>query len=229
MRHALLLRLGRVPYEPALRLQRALHALRRAGRVPDLLLALEHEPVVTLGRAGNNADLLLSPAELRKQGVEVYAVERGGAATYHGPGQLVLYPIVHLRELELSLREYVGRLEEVLIRTGKEFGVELFRRPGHPGAWHARGKVGFIGIHVHRWVTLHGLAMNVDLKPNGFAWIVPCGLKDVPVASLSELSAAPCPLVEVERVAIEAFSEVFGMETVEISGEEVRPWLSRNG
>jgi hypothetical protein len=140
-----LVRLGRVPYGPVLELQRRLHSLRREGKIPDLLLSLEHEPVITLGRDGRNDHLLLPQDELRRMGVEIYAVERGGAATYHGPGQLVLYPVLDLRELGLGVREYVRQLEEVMIRTGKALGVELFRRPGYPGAWHRKGKSGSSG------------------------------------------------------------------------------------
>ncbi len=229
MRKALVLRLGRVSYGPVLSLQRELHSLRRLGKVPDLLLSLEHEPVVTLGRSAQDKDLLLPEEELRKMGAEVFSVERGGQATYHGPGQLVLYPILHLKELGISLREYVGKLEEVMIRTAAALGVSLFRRPGYPGAWHARGKVGFIGVCVQGWVAFHGLALNVDLKPNGFQWIVPCGLPGLSVVSLSELLGRPLSVGEVEPIALRSFSEVFGLELLELSGDEVKAWLSRIG
>jgi lipoate-protein ligase B len=229
MRPVVLVRLGRVPYGPVLELQRRLHSLRREGKIPDLLLSLEHEPVITLGRDGRNDHLLLPQDELRRMGVEIYAVERGGAATYHGPGQLVLYPVLDLRELGLGVREYVQQLEEVMIRTGKALGVELFRRPGYPGAWHRKGKVGFIGVYVRGWVTFHGLALNVDLRPNGFAWIVPCGAPGLPVVSLAELLPNGCTLSEVERLAHSAFSTVFGVELMESSPSEVWAWLSRIG
>ncbi len=229
MRPVLVLRLGRVPYGPVLDWQRRLHLLRREGRVPDLLLSLEHEPVITLGRDATEADLLLPREELGRLGVEVHPIERGGAATYHGPGQLVLYPILNLRELGIGLREYVWRLEEVMIRTGKAFGVELFRRPGQPGAWHERGKVGFIGVFVRGWITYHGLALNVDLSPNGFSWIVPCGIPELSVVSLAELSGARIGVEEVEPLALSAFSEVFGMEVLALSGEEARAWLNQRG
>lgn len=224
-----LVRLGRAPYGPVLELQRRLHSLRRERKTPDFLLSLEHEPVITLGRVGRNEDLLLSQDELRRMGVEIYTVERGGAATYHGPGQLVLYPILDLRGLGLGVREYVRQLEEVMIRTGKALAVELFRRPGYPGAWHRKGKVGFIGVYVRGWVTFHGLALNVDLRPNGFAWIVPCGAPGLPVVSLAELSPDGCTLAEVEGLAHSAFSAVFGVELVEISPREVWAWLNRIG
>lgn len=229
MKKALVLRLGRVPYGPVLSLQRELHSLRRLGKVPDLLLSLEHEPVVTLGRAANEKDLLFPAEEIRKMGVEVFSVERGGQATYHGPGQLVLYPIVNLKELGVGLREYVGKLEEVMIRAAAAFGVRLFRRPGYPGAWHERGKVGFIGICVQGWVAFHGLALNVNLQPNGFQWIVPCGLPGLSVVSLSELLEKPLSVSEVEPVVLRSFSEVFEVELLELSGKEVKAWLSQIG
>jgi len=229
MRRCLVLRLGRVPYGPLLALQRALHTKRRAQTLPDVLLSLEHEPVITLGRDGSARDLLVPWEELRKRGVEVFEVERGGGATYHGPGQLVLYPVLDLRFLGIGLREYVWRLEEVMIRTGRAFGAELFRRPGQPGAWHARGKVGFLGVHVRGWVTLHGLAFNVDLNPHGFAWIVPCGVPGLPVVSLQDLVDQELSFAAVEDAALRAFAVVFGMEVVELSGAEVRAWLSPSG
>lgn len=229
MRKTLVLRLGRVPYGPVLSLQRKLHSLRRLGKIPDLLLSLEHEPVITLGRSAQEKDLLLPEEEVRKMGAEVFSVERGGQATYHGPGQLVLYPILNLRELGIGLREYVGKLEEVMIRTAAAFGVPLFRRPGYPGAWHARGKVGFVGVCVRGWVTFHGLALNVDLKPNGFQWIVPCGLPGLSVVSLSQLLGRPLSVDEVEPIALRSFSEIFGFELLEVSGKEVQAWLNQIG
>ncbi len=229
MKAVLVLRLGRVPYGPILELQRRLHGLRREEKIPDVLLSLEHEPVVTLGRDAKDTDLLLPKEELEKNGVEVYAIERGGAATYHGPGQLVLYPILHLGKLGFSLRDYVWRLEEVMIRTGRALELELFRRPGFPGAWHARGKVGFIGVHVRGWVSLHGLALNVDVEPQRFRWIVPCGMADLSVVSLSDLLGRPLAVHEAEPLALATFSQVFGVELMEASGEEVGTWLNQLG
>lgn len=229
MKRCLLLRLGRVPYGPVLHLQRRLQCARRAQRIPDVLLSLEHTPVITLGRAATQADLLCAAEELRKNGVELFEIERGGGATYHGPGQLVLYPIMDIREHGLSLREYVRHLEEVMIRTGQAFGAELFRRPGHPGVWHALGKVGFIGVHVRGWVTMHGLALNVDLEFNGFQWIVPCGVPDLPVASLRQIVGHGIPMAEAEAAALSTFSQVFDVETMEVGGAEVQSWLSLNG
>lgn len=229
MKWGLALRLGRMPYAPAWELQRRLHELRRAQKIPDILISLEHEPVITLGRSAQDQDLLLSKEELVKRGVEVFSVERGGGATYHGPGQLVLYPIVDLRALNFSVRQYVWALEEVMIRVGEAFGVELFRRPGFPGVWHTLGKVGFLGIYVRNWVTMHGLALNVALNPNGFAWIVPCGISDLSVISLSDILGQAVSVEEAENSALSAFSEVFSRELVKISGTEVKAWLSRHG
>lgn len=229
MKPVVVLRLGCVPYGPTLEFQRRLHRLRREGKIPDVLLSLEHTPVVTLGRDAQGTHLLRPKGELEKMGVEVYAVERGGAATYHGPGQLVLYPILHLRGFGLSLRDYVWGLEEVMIRTGRALGVELFRKPGYPGAWHFQGKVGFLGVHIRGWVSLHGLALNVDLKPQGFRWIVPCGMADLSVLSLSDLLGRALEVRGVEPLALASFSEVFGVERVELSGKAVETWINQLG
>lgn len=229
MKPVLVLRLGRVSYGPTLELQRRLHRLRREEKISDVLLSLEHTPVVTLGRDAKDTDLLQPKEELAKLGVEVQAIERGGAATYHGPGQLVLYPILHLRRLGVSLRDYVWRLEEVMIRTGRALGVELLRKPGYPGAWHTQGKVGFLGVHVRGWVSLHGLALNVALKPQGFQWIVPCGMADLSVLSLSDLLGQVLEVGDVEPLALASFSEVFGVERVELSGEKVAAWVNQLG
>ncbi|HAF71206.1 MAG: Octanoyltransferase [Acetothermia bacterium 64_32] len=201
--------LGRAPYGPVLDLQRRLHALRGAGRIPDLLLSLEHEPTITLGRLASPDHILADPALLARLGVEVYRVERGGGVTYHGPGQLVMYPILDLRDHGRDLRRYVSCLEEVMIRTAARFGVEAHRRPGFPGVWQGMRKLGSVGVHVRGWITMHGLALNVDLDPDLFSLIVPCGLHGVEATSLAELAARPIPLEEVRAAALDEFSRVF--------------------
>lgn len=218
--------LGRIRYGPALELQRRLHARRREGQVPDVLLSLEHTPVITLGRRGKESHILASPEELARLGVEVFPIERGGDVTYHGPGQLVLYPILDLRGYRLDLHRYVRNLEEVMIRTAQAFGVRAQRRTGFPGAWAERGKLGAVGIHVNGWVTLHGLALNVDLHPNGFDLIVPCGLAGVRTVSIAELAGRPIPLGEAALVALNAFSELFGVDLIPVGGEVIRGWAS---
>ena len=217
--------LGRAPYGPVLDLQRRLHALRRAGRIPDILLSVEHEPVITAGRLASPDHILADPKLLERFKIKVYQVERGGDVTYHGPGQLVLYPILDLRQHGRDLRRYVACLEEVMIRTAGRFGVEAHRRPGFPGVWQGVRKLGSVGVHVRGWITMHGLALNVDLKPNLFSLIVPCGLHGVEVASLAELAGRPIPVEEARRVALEAFEEVFSARIVPLDKEALSRWM----
>ncbi len=217
---------GRMAYGPALELQRRLHALRRHNVIPDVLLTLEHEPVITLGRGARAEHVLASSQELQRLGVEVFPSERGGDVTYHGPGQLVMYPILDLKALGLDVHGYVENLEEVMIRTARAFGVPAYRKPGFPGAWTSQGKIGAVGIHVKGWVTLHGLAFNVDLTLNGFALIVPCGLQGVEAVALADLAGRPISILEATEQALRAFAEVFEVELVPVAGEVIRQWSS---
>lgn len=216
--------LGRIRYGPALALQHWLHALRREGKVADVVLALEHEPVITVGRRGTEDHILLPRDECARRGVEVYPVERGGDVTYHGPGQVVLYPILDLRERGKDLRSYVAALEEIMLRIARSFGVHAQRREGFPGVWHERGKLGAVGVHVRDWVTLHGLALNVDLAPNGFQWIVPCGIAGAQVVSIATLVGRPVAMEEAWKAARGAVAEVLGMELIPAGEEVIATW-----
>lgn len=224
MKEVLCARLGRIPYGPALRLQHRLHGLRSHGAIPDVLLALEHEPVITIGRLGNESHILADPRVLGKLHVGVFRVERGGDVTYHGPGQLVLYPILDLRWHGRDLHRYIAGLEEVMIRTAQAFGVEAHRRSDFPGAWVGLRKLGSVGVHVKAWVTMHGLALNVDLHPNLFPFIVLCGLHGVEAVSLAELFGHPIPLDEAREVALRAFSEVFEVRLTPVGEEVLLRW-----
>lgn len=218
--------LGRVRYGPALDLQRRLHALRQQGEVEDIVLFLEHEPVITIGRRGDAGHILLTPDELARAGVEVFPVERGGDVTYHGPGQIVLYPILDLRGWGRDVHRYVHDLEEVMIRIARAFGIEAERRPGFPGVWHERGKLGAVGIHVRNWVTMHGLAFNVDPRPDGFQWIVPCGIPGARAVSLADLLGEPVPMEEAWEAARQAVEDVLGAGLEPVGREEVEAWAS---
>jgi lipoate-protein ligase B len=172
--------LGRRRYGDVLALQRALAAQRLAGeRDDDLLLLVEHEPVVTLGRTTAATSLPLSSEELARRGIEVFNVERGGDVTWHGPGQLVGYPIVDLRAHREDLHWYLRTLEDVLIDSLEVLGIPADRHPGRTGVWTAGRKIASIGVHVKRWVTYHGFALNVTNALEGFELIVPCGLQGV--------------------------------------------------
>jgi len=187
-------RLGRVPYADGLDLQARLVAERQAGRIPDTLLLLEHDPVFTLGRNARAEHVLFPEAELRGRGFDVFETGRGGDVTYHGPGQVVGYPILDLAPERCDVHRYVRDLEEVLIRTCLDYGVTAGRVPGMTGAWVGEAKIGAIGVRIARWVTSHGFAFNVggDLAP--FGLIVPCGIRGRSVTSLERLLETPVSL-----------------------------------
>jgi len=178
-------RLGRISFDEADRLQRETARLRQAGQVPDTLFLLEHEAVVTLGKSANQANLLVNKELLEQRGVAVRQIDRGGDVTFHGPGQVVAYPVVSLRERGWGARRYVEALEQVMIRTAADFGVTAERRKGLIGIWVQDRKLGAIGVRVSAGVTRHGLALNVDLDLSPFSWIVPCGITNAKVTSLS--------------------------------------------
>lgn len=180
-------RLGRVAYRDAWALQTDLVAARKADTIPDTLLLLEHDPVITLGRSGSRASLLHDEAALARRGVELVHSDRGGDATWHGPGQVVAYPILDLRPDWKDVRRYVRALEETMIRTCADFGVAATRRAGDPGIWLRAPdrKIGAIGARFSRWVTHHGFALNVNPDLAHFGLIIPCGIRDAGVTSMA--------------------------------------------
>ena len=212
---------GPVDYEDGVRLQERLVRARIAGELGDTVLFLEHAPVLTLGARGRRDHILASAGELAARGIKVVGSSRGGDVTYHGPGQLVMYPVIHLGDHEADSRGYLRNLEEVAIRTAGEYGVTAQRREGMTGAWTEAGKIAAIGIRLRRWVTHHGMSFNVDPDMGDFALIVPCGLTGENVASLRMLLGARCPgLQEVTAAMGRHFSEVFG-RVLEWRGPEV--------
>ncbi len=182
--------LGRMGYRPAWERQRAVHAARDAGEVGDTVLLVEHPPVLTLGRHASDEHVLASPGELERRGIEVIRVERGGEVTYHGPGQLVAYPIVHLRELPVLLRPFVRALESSMADVAARYGVRVTTRPGYPGAWidadgPAPRKIGALGVRVERGITYHGIALNITTNLPDFSLIDPCGMAGLDVTSIA--------------------------------------------
>ncbi len=178
--------LGRVPYATAWELQRALVAARQEGRIPDVLLLLEHPPTYTIGRSGAEHDVLASPASLRSLGATVISVDRGGQTTYHGPGQLVGYPILDLRLRGCDVHRYLRGLEAALVDALADLGLAARRVDGKTGVWVGERKLASIGIRVQRWVTSHGFALNVTTDLSYFSHIVPCGLPEVAMTSLAQ-------------------------------------------
>jgi lipoyl(octanoyl) transferase len=204
-------RLGLVPYNEALDLQKALVEDRRAGRIPDTLLLLEHPHVITLGvkLADARSHIVASPEVLAERGVEVIETGRGGDVTYHGPGQLVAYPILDLKPDRQDVHRYVRDLEAVMIRLCASYGVTADRSSGLSGAWVGDRKIGAIGVRISRWITSHGLAFNVSTDVSYFDLIVPCGIADKGVTSLSVELGRAASVDEVADALVQAFASVF--------------------
>jgi len=199
---------GRISYRNGLALQEHL-LTRRQELAYDILLLLEHDPVITLGRGADAGNLLISAEELARLGVELHRVSRGGDVTYHGPGQLVGYPIIDLSALGRDLHRYLRRIEELLCAIAAHFGIHATTTPGKTGIWVKGEKLASIGVGVRRWISWHGFALNVASDLSGFDAIVPCGLSGVRMTSLERLLDRPVPLQEVVEVAIREFARVF--------------------
>jgi lipoyl(octanoyl) transferase len=213
MRELTISRLGLVSYAEALALQERLVAERKAGHIPDTLLLLQHPHVITVGvRTGGASHILASADQLAASGVEVFDTGRGGDVTYHGPGQIVAYPILDLRPDRQDVHRYVRDLEDVMIRTCGEFGVDAGRVAGLTGAWVRGNKIGAIGVRISHWITSHGFAFNVNTDLEFFRLIVPCGIADRGVTSLSKLTATRPSLPHVEDVVVRHFLDVFARQ-----------------
>lgn len=203
--------LGLVPYAEGLRLQEELVASRRAGESQDTLLLLEHPHVITLGSSADEAHVLIEPAERDRLGIEVFQVGRGGGVTYHGPGQLVAYPMLDLKPDRKDLHAYLRDLEEVLLRVAGAYGVTAERRPGLTGVWTGTGKLAAAGVRVSsQWITSHGVALNVSSDLGFFERIVPCGIVGEGVTSLANELGRPVDLEAVAGTFAERFADVFG-------------------
>lgn len=220
-------RLGLVPYADALAMQRALVEERRAGRVGDLLLLLQHPPVLTVGVRGDGgrSHILATDEMLKARGIDVCETGRGGDVTYHGPGQIVAYPILNLGAIRRDVVWYVRMLEEAMIRATAEFGIAGGRETGKTGVWVGEGKtsekLAAIGVHISRWVTSHGLAYNVSTDLRNFDLIVPCGIADRKATSLEKLLGRSVKLDEVKPKLAQHLGEVFGLELQQIARAEL--------
>lgn len=204
--------LGQVEYQDGLRLQAEKVAERKAAAIPDTLLLLEHPHVYTLGRNAKREHLLVTDGWLVEQGIQVFETDRGGDITYHGPGQLVGYPIFDLTKHRRDLGWFMRSLEEVFFGVAAEFGVEATRFCGAPGVWVGNDKLVAMGVHVSRWVTSHGFAFNVNTDLRFFEWIVPCGLQGRGVTSLQKLLGHAIDMGSVRERVVEHFGKVFGSE-----------------
>jgi lipoyl(octanoyl) transferase len=210
MRKCQVRELGRMGYGPALELQQELIAARKQGTAPDQLLLLQHPHVITMGRNGHHENLLASAEILERAGISFFPTDRGGDVTYHGPGQLVAYPILDLREWKRDVGAFVRAVEQTVIDTLADYGIAAGRIPKLTGVWVGERKIAAIGVHISRWVTSHGLALNVSTDLNYFQYIVPCGLTK-PVTSMAQLGVR-VTWEEVSRTLAAHFGRVFDCE-----------------
>jgi len=206
-------KLGRIDYMDALRLQKELVIKRQEQLIPDTLLLLEHPPVITLGRRGKYSNIKVPPETLKQNNTEIYETDRGGDVTYHGPGQIVGYPIFDLKKHGRDIKQFVWNIEEVFIRMLKEqFNIEAHREgKEYTGVWVGKDKITAIGISVKKWVTMHGFAFNVNTNLDHFDWIVPCGLNDRGVTSLQKLVGKHMDFDEIMELTADYFCKIFNM------------------
>jgi len=219
-------KLGFIEYQTALDLQFKINKLSQQKAIENILLLLEHPPVITIGVNGKkNNNILVDEEFLIDQGVNIYQSNRGGDITYHGPGQIVGYPILNLNDLGKDLKDYVRRLEEIFIYLLKEeYNLIAHRNPGFPGVWTGDDKITALGCSVKRWVTMHGFAFNVNTNLEHFLWINPCGFRDKGVTSLQRLLGAPQDMDCTMDIVIKYFAAVFRME---YEGIEKEAFLNR--
>ena len=216
-RKVLIVDLGSVDYQEAWNLQHQIHQAKQAGLSAEVLLLLEHPHVFTLGKNAKKENILVSETVLRDQGIDCVSIERGGDVTYHGPGQLLGYPIFFLEALKLRVVDFVERLEEVMIRVLASYGLPAQRSSLNRGVWVKEAKLGFVGIAVQRGITLHGFALNVAPKLSYYEMIHSCGLKGVKIVSLSSLLRKSIPMEEVKKKTIASFEDVFNLKTEQVS------------
>jgi len=205
----IVLELGLIEYQEAYKLQRTLHQQRVEGKIPDVLLLLEHPPTITIGKSGTLDNVLVSRERLAQEGMSLYFTDRGGDVTYHGPGQLVGYPIVDLRERGRDIHWYVHSIEEVILRTLRGFSIDGDRDKCHPGVWVNEEEIAAIGLSLRKWVSMHGFALNINIDLEHFSFINPCGFSDRRATSMSEIVGSRVPMQDATNSLISHFYEVF--------------------
>lgn len=203
------LELGLIEYQEAYHLQRNLHRQRVEGKISDVLLLLEHPPTITIGKSGTLDHVLVSRERLAREGMSLFFTDRGGDATYHGPGQLVGYPIVDLRQRGKDLHGYVKKLEEVILRILRDFSIHGDRDECHPGVWVNGEEIAAIGLSLRNWVSMHGFALNINVDLNHFSFIHPCGFSDRQATSMSKILGSQVPMQDAANSLISHFCAVF--------------------
>ncbi len=220
MNKALLIDIGNTRYSQAWDLQKALQRERIEGTIPDTILLTEHDHTYTIGKSGGEDHLLASDDELRNKNISVFKIDRGGDITYHGPGQIVCYPIIDLSSLYRDVHRYLRDLEEVVIRALRHYNIDGYREPDYTGVWVGGEKICAIGVKVSRWVTMHGFALNVNTDLSYFGRIIPCGIFHKGVTSLSQLLDRPVDTEDVKRVVAAELAGVFQTEIEGVSFEQ---------
>jgi lipoate-protein ligase B len=221
------LELGLEEYGETLALQKELNQARRNGVIPDTVIFLEHQPCFTIGRGGGLDHILVSKAFLEQQGIKVYETDRGGDITYHGPGQLVCYPILDLTGFERDVHWYARRMEETLIRTLKTFGIKAGRKKEYPGVWVGSAKIAAEGLAVQHWVTMHGVALNISPELNHFSYIIPCGISasTLGVTSMAKILGPLVDFTQVKQEMRHQLSEVMDLYLEDITLENIKDKL----
>jgi len=220
--HGYWIDLGLTGYRPAFTLQESCLAARCDGRLPPLVIVQQNHPVFTLGRSASEDNILASPQELAERGIEVIAVNRGGDVTYHGPGQLVISPLLHLEEIGLNANQYLHRLEDVLIELLAGYGLVTGKKEELPGVWWGGSKIASVGLALRHGFTFHGLALNVDPDLEPFSLINPCGVSEMRVTSMRQALGQPLDILEVRDRLLAILTQTFGLELEEIPLRRLR-------
>ncbi|NUN71287.1 MAG: lipoyl(octanoyl) transferase LipB [Bacteroidetes bacterium] len=221
MNQLLVIDLGRTRYADTWELQKRIFAARLERRIGDVLLLTEHEPVFTLGKGADENHLLATDAELSEKKIDMFWIDRGGDVTFHGPGQIVGYPIIDLNLHYNDIHRYLRDIEEMIIRTLKEYGVEGGREKEFTGVWVKNEKIAALGVKVSKWITMHGFALNVQTDLSFFDRIIPCGIFHKGVTSLHNVLGRPVPITEVHVHLIRHFADIFSLQVKQISVEEL--------
>ncbi len=212
--------LGLVDYKEAWDLQKKIFELRRGNQIPDTFFMLQHPHTYTLGKVADKSNLLSSEEQLKDARVSVYEIDRGGDITYHGPGQIVGYPIISLSGWKEDTHLYLRSLEEIIIQTLSSYGIESGRNPKYTGVWIGDRKIAAIGIKVSRWITMHGFAFNINTDLSFFNGIIPCGIKEKEVTSLQKELGREIDIEEVKNILLEKFTEVFGYSSYSVNEKD---------
>jgi lipoate-protein ligase B len=212
--------LERKDYKETWDLQKTIHEKRVEKKIPNTLILVEHNPVITMGKSGKQSNVLLPVDLLRKKGVQYYEIERGGDVTYHGPGQLVGYPIFNVKDGLAGIKPFINGIERAIIATLADFGIKCMKKEKMIGVWTEKGKICSIGIAVKRWVSFHGFALNVNTDLSYFDLIVPCGLKNVEMTSMQQILGKEVSMQEVKKSVVRNFNRVFNKDITEACSEK---------